>query len=230
MLSNDQVEYLSSILPFWNKLNDDQKELIINNSSLVNYKKEAHIHNGSSECVGIIIVKSGTLRTYMMSDEGKEVTLYRLFDGDLCTLSASCLLDNITFDVYIDAEVDSQVFLINSNILSTLIKDNIYVENFSYKATIDRFSDVMWTMEQILFMKFDQRLALFLIEESSKNKSNILYLTHTQIAKYIGSAREVVSRMLKYFADDGLISLSRGSLTIIDKDRLLKLYLYTNSK
>lgn len=223
MLGNNQIEYLSSVLPFWSKLSDIEKQLLIDNTSILNYKKDSLIHNGSNDCIGIIIVKSGSLRAYIMSDEGKEVTLYRLFNKDVCTLSASCLLDNITFDIYINSETDSEVFLINSTIFSNLIKNNIYVENFSYKITIEKFSHVMWTMEQILFMKFDQRLAIFLLDESSKNRSDTIYLTHTQIAKYIGSAREVVSRMLKYFSDEGIIKLSRGSVSILDKDKLRKL-------
>jgi CRP/FNR family transcriptional regulator len=101
-----------------------------------------------------------------------------------------------------------------------LMSSNVYVENFSYRSTIDRFSDVMWTMEQILFMSFDQRLSVFLLDESVKTQSDTIKLTHAQIAKYMGSAREVVSRMLKRFEADGLVQLTRGGIVLLDKKRL----------
>jgi CRP/FNR family transcriptional regulator len=100
---------------------------------------------------------------------------------------------------------------------------NIYVENYMYKKAADRFSDVMWAMEQILFKSFDARLAIFLYDEMVNTKSNVIKLTHEQIAKYIGSAREVVSRMLKSFEKHDVLKLSRGTIEIIDKDKLRSL-------
>ena len=78
----------------------------------------------------------------------------------------------------------------------------------------------MWVMQQILFMSMDKRLAVFLLDETAKNGTDTVKLTHEQIAKYMGSAREVVSRMLKYFAAEGLVSVSRGGIRLIDKSRL----------
>jgi CRP/FNR family transcriptional regulator len=94
------------------------------------------------------------------------------------------------------------------------------VENYIYKKSTDRFSEVMWAIEQILFMSFDKRLAVFLFDEAVKTKSNKIKYTHEQIAKYVGSAREVVSRMLKSFESQGILKLSRGTIEIIDKDKL----------
>lgn len=81
-------------------------------------------------------------------------------------------------------------------------------------------SQVVWTLEQILFMSMDRRLAQFLLEESEKNKEEVVRLTHEQIARYIGSAREVVSRMLKYFEQENLLKISRGSIAILNKQGL----------
>ncbi|MFZ2538523.1 MAG: Crp/Fnr family transcriptional regulator [Oscillospiraceae bacterium] len=223
MLTDDDVKLLSSTLTFWSKLAINEKNLILNNVATIKYNRGDNIHRGSNDCVGVLIIKSGTLRTYILSDEGKEITLYRLYAGDVCMLSASCLIKNITFDVHIDATEMSEILLINSSVFAQLIQQNIYVENFSYRITIDRFSDVMWAMEQILFMSFDRRMAIFLIDESAKNNSDIISLTHEQIAKYMGSAREVVSRMLKYFANEGIVEMSRGGVKIIDKVKLRSL-------
>lgn len=223
MKKNSDIEFLSSILDFWGTLNSSQEKLILDNITHAKYTKGQNIHTGESDCKGAIILKSGSLRTYILSEDGREITLYRLYKGDICILSASCVIKNITFDVHIDADTDCELILLSSSVLSSLTKENIYIECFTYKTMIDRFSKVMWTMEQILFMSFDKRLAIFLIDESSKQNSNYIPLTHEQIAKYMGSAREVVSRMLKYFANEGIVELSRGGVKLIDKGKLYSL-------
>lgn len=223
MLKDEDKKFIINTLNFWEQLNSKQQELILNNTSLVHYKKGENIHSGESNCIGILIIKKGTFRTYILSEDGREITLYRLFENEACVLSASCVLESITFDVFIDAVQDSEVLLINSAIFKQLCDENVYVQNFSYKVTVERFSDVMWAIQQILFMSFDQRLAIFLIDEITRNASDTIYLTHEQIASLIGSAREVVSRMLKYFENEGFINLYRGKITIIDKKSLSNL-------
>ncbi|MGD9569175.1 MAG: Crp/Fnr family transcriptional regulator [Sedimentibacter sp.] len=223
MLNENDLIFMKEHLSFWDKLDDKEKNLVINNTNRVNYTKGEILHSADSECIGLILIQKGGLRVYILSEDGREVTLYRLAEGDSCVLSASCILNNITFDVVIDAETYTEVLLLNIGAYSILNNNNIYVENFSYKNTVDRFSDVMWAIEQILFMSFDKRLATFLIDETAKTKSSEINLTHEQIAKYLGSAREVVSRMLKSFESQGILKLSRGSISIIDKDKLKEL-------
>lgn len=220
---SDHEILLREALTFWDRLSSQEQNLIASNAALVRYQQGENIHSGDNDCVGILLIKSGELRTYILSEDGREITLYRLTEGDVCILSASCILKNITFDVHIDAEKDSEVLLINSAVFQQLCNTNIYVENFSYKIAMDRFSDVMWAMQQILFMRFDKRLAVFLLDEIARSGTDSLSVTHEQIAKYMGSAREVVSRMLKIFENDGLVELSRGGIKIIDKKGMRKL-------
>lgn len=223
MLSKEDLTYIENNLPYCEKLSNDEKQLLINNIKVVKYNKGEHLHSAGKECVGHLLVKKGELRAYMLSEEGRDVTLFRLPEGESCVLSASCLLSNITFEVLIDAEQDSEVFLLDVDIFDRLTMKNIYVENYMYKKAADRFSDVMWAMEQILFKSFDARLAIFLYDEMVNTKSNVIKLTHEQIAKYIGSAREVVSRMLKSFEKHEVLKLSRGTIEIIDKEKLRSL-------
>lgn len=223
LLNENDLTFMKKHMNFWNKLKQEEKNLIKNNISKVTYKKGEILHSADSECLGLILIQRGGLRVYILSEDGREVTLYRLQEGDSCVLSASCILNNITFDVLIDAEEDTDVLLLNIGAFSKLNNDNIYVENFSYKNTVDRFSDVMWAIEQILFMSVDKRLATFLIDESAKTKSTEIKLTHEQIARYLGSAREVVSRMLKSFESQGILKLARGCIQIVDKDKLKSL-------
>ncbi len=223
MIEQEEMEYIKTRLDFWDKLSDVEKSMIENNITKVSYNTGFNLHSTDNECLGVLLIKSGGLRVYILSEDGREVTLYRLTPGDICVLSASCILNNITFDVHIDAESKTDAYLINIGTFSILSNQNVYVENFAYRNTIERFSDVMWAMEQILFMSLDKRLAIFLLDEIAKANSTELHITQEQIAKYIGSAREVVSRMLKVFQSEGILEQSRGSIHITDKEKLREL-------
>ncbi len=213
----------SEYFPFWPELTPEQKSYMASHAALLCYRKGTNIHSGDNECVGMILVRTGELRVYMLSEEGREITLYRLKEGDICVLSASCVLSTITFDVHVDAETDSEVLLLHAAAFAELSRQNVYVEKFSYQLATERFSDVMWTMQQVLFMSFDKRLAIFLLDEMNRSEEDTIRLTHEQIAKYVGSAREVVTRMLKYFSGEGIVSLSRGGIQVIDKKKLRSL-------
>ena len=157
------------------------------------------------------------------SEDGRDITLFRIDVGEACVLSASCFMQEITFEILIDAEKDSEVLVIPTAVIRRLSQENIYVENFIYKQAAERFSDVMWTMQQILFMSFDKRLAVFLVDEAAKTGEDTLTMTHDQIARYTGSAREVVSRMLKYFEKENLVELARGRVKLANKKKLQEL-------
>ena len=217
-------EALAAAFPFWSDLTSGQKENICRTSHSVTFAKGTNIHNGE-ECTGVILVRSGCLRVYILSEDGKDITLYRLFAGDICILSASCALRTITFDVHVDAEEESDCYIISGCAFSELADRMPSVKIYALEATVSRFSEVMWVMEQILFMSFDRRLAIFLLDECAKLQSDYIKLTHEQIARYMGSAREVVSRMLKYFSAEGIVENTRGGTRILDKKRLRDLAL-----
>ena len=214
---------LEDELSFWSRLSESEKELLLKNTSVLKYKKGAPIHSADYQCIGMLLVKSGSLRVYILSEDGREITLYRINSGEVCILSASCVLKSITFDVHIDAVSDSEVIQLHSSAISYLMEENIYVEAYAYRAATERFSDVMWAMQQILFMSFDKRLAIFLLDESAAIHSDEIKMTHEQIARLMGSAREVVTRMLKYFVEEGYVELSRGTVMLTDKKALMSL-------
>ena len=211
--------------PFWEKLDEADKTALKNATSSVSFKKGTNIHDGN-ECTGVIIVKKGCLRIYLLSEDGKEITLYRLFSGGMCMLSASCVIQAITFDVFVDSEEDCECVVVRGNVFNDIAEKYHEAKIFALETAVERFSEVMWVMQQILFMSMDKRLAIFLLDESSKTGSDVIKLTHEQIAKYMGSAREVVSRMLKYFSTEGMISSSRSEgIKLLDKTRLRELAL-----
>ena len=225
MKPDELTELFESTFPFWAKMNDIDKETFIRSSHSISFRKGTNLHDGN-ECTGVILVKSGVLRVYLLSEDGKEITLYRLFPGDICILSASCVLSTITFDVCIDAEEDSDCVIVGGCAYEDLANRLPEAKIFALETAVSSFSDVMWVMQQILFMSMDKRLAIFLLDETAKSGSDTVKLTHEQIAKYMGSAREVVSRMLKYFASEGIVSSSRSEgIRITDKARLRKLAL-----
>ena len=217
-------EIYSELFPFWDKISADDRKYISDNSTIRQYEKGTNLHHGS-DCSGVIFVRNGSLRVYIMSEDGKDVTLYRLHKGDMCMLSASCVLQSITFEVVIDAEEDSECCIISGHAFKQVSERNPEIRIFSLETAVSRFSDVMWVMQQIMFMSLDKRLAIFLHDEALRIGSDNIQLTQEQIAKYIGSAREVVSRMLKYFSNEGIVEVSRKGVRILDRKRLRDLTL-----
>lgn len=212
------------IFPFWEDISDDDRKYITDNSSSVSYKAGEQLHDGTT-CSGVFLVKCGCLRVYIMSDEGKDITLYRLHAGDMCMLAASCVIQAITFDVFVTAEEDSECVVVSGPAFNDVSERNPSAKIFALELAVTRFSDVMWVMQQILFMSADRRLAIFLYDETARTGSDTVSLTHEQIAKYMGSAREVVSRMLKYFSSEGIVEVSRKGVKILDRKRLRALTL-----
>ena len=218
-------QLLARTFPFWDHMSTTDRETFMRSSYHTKFKKGTNIHDGN-ECTGVILVKSGSLRLYLLSEDGKEITLHRIFAGEVCILSASCVFDTLNFDIFIDSEENSDCVIIGGCAYEDLARRMPEVKIFTLESALSIFSDIMWTMQQILFMSMDKRLAIFLLEECSKSGKDTVKLTHEQIAKYMGSAREVVTRMLKYFASENIVSYSRSEgIRILDKKRLRELTL-----
>ncbi|WP_173442946.1 Crp/Fnr family transcriptional regulator [Selenomonas ruminantium] len=222
-MSQTLTEIFEHYFDFWKELSEAEVEFVCANTRKVSYPKGAYVHQGPLDCIGALLIRSGQLRVYTMSEDGREVTLYRLFAGDVGILSASCVLDALTFDVYIDAEEDTEVLLTDAAAFRRLVEGNIHVRCYAYELATQRLSDMLWKMQQVLFLSADRRFAIFLLEESAQNGSGEIHLTHEQIARYMGTAREVVSRMVKYFNQEGWIKNSRGCIKIIDRQALEQL-------
>ena len=205
---------------FWPHLSTQEKELINAHSRIVHYKKGTQVHQGPLDCIGVLLVKYGQLRVYTMSEDGREVTLYRLFPNDVGILSASCVFDAVTFDVYIDAAEDTEVLLTDAVAFRKLADENIYVRCYGYEMASNRLSEMLWKMQQVLFLSADRRLAIFLLEESNKKNSREIHMTHEEIARFMGTAREVVSRLVKYFSQEGWVKTSRGCISLTNYDAL----------
>lgn len=206
--------------PVWDKLTSEQQNTLSRSALRRSVKAGSLIYGGEKECLGLLLVSSGRLRAYIFSEDGREITLYRLVERDICLFSASCMINSIQFAISIEAEKDTEFWLIPPDMYKKVMEDSAPLSNYTNQVMADRFSEVMWLIEQIMWKSVDRRLAGFLLEESALEESRMLMITHEKIANHMGTAREVVTRMLKYFQNEGLVSLSRGKIEILDEKRL----------
>ena len=213
----------SQCFPIWNKLTADQQARLRSVTDLQRIKAGTVVHDGSPQCKGMLLVKSGQLRAYLLSDEGREITITRFFEMDICLFSASCVMPNMMFDVFIEAEKDTEMWVIPACLYQNLMDESLPLSNYSHALITNHFSEVMWLMEQIMWKSFDKRLAGFLVEESRIEETDSLKITHEKIAAHLGTAREVVTRMLRYFQSDGMVRLTRGTVELVDRKALERL-------
>ena len=212
-----------SKLAFWNNLTDIEKETASLGSVIKTYDKGVYIYGFADACLGFVYVKQGSVRVYITSEEGREITLFHIAKDDTCILSSACALSGVSLDVQMVAEQDTELLAISSGTFEKLAQSNIYVKSFAYELTAKRLSSVVWIMQQILFSHFDSRMAQFLISVYERTGTKTIKMTQEAIAREVNSAREVVARMLKQFENDGIISIGRGTITIKDLNSLKKI-------
>lgn len=211
---------LSSYFPIWDRLTPDQQRAISSAAVRREAGRGEIVHNGSVHCTGLLVIASGMLRAFILSDEGREITLYRLFERDICLLSASCMMPSMQLEVTIAAERDTVMWVIPPDVYKQVMQQSAPLANYTNELMASRLSDIMWLMEQVLWKSLDRRVAAFLLEESAIEDSDALAITHETIANHLGSSREVITRMLRYFQNEGMVALSRGALTLTDRDKL----------
>ena len=210
----------SKYFPIWDKLTREQQERIASVSEQRHFKAGTVLHDGSPECMGMLLVKNGQLRAYLLSDEGREVTICRFFEMDICLFSASCVMPNMQYDIFVEAEKDTELWVIPACLYQNLMDESLAIAKYSHDLITSHFSELMWLMEQIMWKSFDKRLASFLLEEAAIEGTNILKITHEKVANHLGTAREVVTRMLRYFQSEGMVKLTRGGIELCDLNKL----------
>ena len=210
----------SEYFPIWDKLTPRQQELIAAGLAARTVRRGAVLHSGGAGCTGLLLVKTGQLRAFILSREGREVTLYRLFDRDICLFSAACIMRSIQFDVTITAEKDTELWVIPSDVYRQIMEQSASAANYTNEIMSARFSEVMWLMEQVMWNSMDRRVAAFLLEEAAIEGTDRLRITHEAIANHLGTHREVVTRMLRYLQRENMVKLARGAVEITDRTGL----------
>jgi len=219
-LQSSDLDFIKNGLPFWKYLSESDKKLVMDNITKNEIIEGTQLITGSSECSGLFLVNSGRIRAFIVSEEGREITLYRLSSKDLCIMSASCIMSDLNFSVYLEVEDSGILYILPTGIYDSISSRNINVKEFTISVISEKFSQVMNTIDRVFFAGIPRRIAYFLLEQREMNNSDILKFTHDDIAKNIGSVREVVSRTLKDFENKGIIKLSRGKLEILNSKNL----------
>ena len=219
VLKEDEA-FLKDTLSFWKELRESERYTLHQAMIKKDFAAGETMHSNSENCSGLFLIQTGQVRAYIISESGKEITLYRLFERDVCIFSASCMMKNISFEIFIEVEKETKVYLIPTPVFRKLSLESLPIQVFTNNLMASRFSDVMWIMEQALFTSFDKRLAGFLLEQTIIEDSDKLTITHEKIANHLGTAREVVTRMLKYFQNEGIVSVNRGTIDILDQGKL----------
>ena len=206
--------------PIWKQMTPEQQNRIMQVLEFKKIPKGTVVHDGSPDCLGMLLVCSGQLRAYLLNEEGREVTICRFFEMDICLFTAACVMPNMQFDIFIEAEKDTEIWVIPACLYKNLMDESLVLANYAHDLITGHFSELMWLMEQIMWKSFDKRLAKFLLEECDLEESDSLKITHEKIANHMGTAREVVTRMLRYFQSEGMIRLTRGTVDLKDKKQL----------
>jgi len=214
---------IKEFFPVWDQLTPRQQAQLADSAVIRRAEKGTVVHNGALECTGLLLVRSGQLRAYILSDEGREITIYRLFERDICLFSAWCIMNSVQFAITVAAEKDTEFWLIPPHVYKQVMTESAPLANYTNEIMASRFSEVMWLIEQVMWKSLDKRVAAFLLEEISVEGTNRLKITHETIANHLGTHREVVTRMLRYFQNEGVVALSRGVVEVIDGERLREL-------
>lgn len=224
MTDAERAVYFAGALPFFSSLSLPEQTLLCEHTRSLSFECGDLVHSGDGGCTGAILLRRGRIRAYMLSEEGREVTIYRLAAGDFCPLAAPCLIGTQGLAVTLEAECRTELELLEPGAFAELCRKNTTVENFMLRAVMLRFTEVMSAFRGILFGSLDRRLASFLVGEIDRHGGDTVYLTQEEIARYTGSAREAVSRRLKIFAAEGWIAVLRGGVKLLDTDALRALF------
>lgn len=168
-------------------------------------------------CQGFPLLLSGSLRVIKSSANGRELQLYRVIPGESCILTSSCLMGGNPYQARGVVQESIEMVMLPATVFHSLLAKNDAFRRYVFQLFTERLTDMMELVTAVAFQKLDQRLAALLIA-----KKNPINMTHQAIADELGSAREMVSRLLKGFADQGWLKLGREQITLTDMPALKK--------
>jgi CRP/FNR family transcriptional regulator len=174
------------------------------------------VFDENQPCQGFPMLLSGSIRVIKAAPSGRELQLYRVTPGESCILTSSCLLGHTRYSARGIAEQDLEMVLLPVQSFHALLEKHVAFRDYVFNLFSDRLTDLMQLVSAVAFQKLDQRLAALLV-----SKPNPLYTTHQALADELGSAREIVSRLLKGFADQGWVKLAREQIELTDKKALI---------
>lgn len=195
---------------FTSKFKIEQQDLVlINDNAYLKSFKKGEIFYAGQDCYGYIIIVSGVLRAFVASVGTKEITIFRLREGESCILCDTCAIKAMQSPISVQIERDARLIVIPARLYKRLKQNYPAILDHTLSIVSDRFSKAIKVMEQALFLPLSERIINFL-----KQNSDTSHITHEELANHLGSAREAVSRVLKEMRRSGLISQSRGVIKL----------------
>jgi CRP/FNR family transcriptional regulator len=171
------------------------------------------------QCSHLALVIEGSARVYKIGESGREITLYRIGPGESCILTASCIMSQRPFPAFAVSEQPIQAVIVSTADVVKWSNHEPAWRDYLFRLISDRLSDVISVVEEVAFRRVDRRLAAYLLQYPVKD-NNRIQVTHQSIASDLGTSRELVSRILKDFEQQGLISITRGAITLDDRHGL----------
>ena len=163
------------------------------------------------------------MRVFITSPGGGDITLFRLLEGDVSILSAACMLNGMDVELDMEMETDCELYTIPKCVYRKLYDESGIVNDYTMEMISEKFSDIMWLFNQFVFSNVASRIASALLDHKVMERSDSLAITHEALARDAGTAREVVTRILKQFQADGLVKLTRGKVEILNEAGLRKI-------
>ena len=212
-------DYIDSF-DLWHPLTNAQQDVLLRNTRFMRFRKGTSVYRGPLGSAGILHIISGILRVYILSEEGRAFTLCFLRAGDAALLTAAALFDGNLYDISIEADEDTGLFLSDTVVVRQILRENLHVRVAAYERSMQRLSEILGKFHQALFISADRRLARFLLAESERTGDDEIRLTHEQTAQSLGTAREVVRRLIREFSQEGMVETARGRIHILDRAAL----------
>lgn len=217
MLDNDTQLRLFHQYPMLNTLPGTSLAELMGSLGMLRIPAGTVVFDENQPCQGFPLLLSGSIRVIKAAANGRELQLYRVVSGDSCILTSSCLLGHVHYHARGIAELDSEMLVISPDMFEKLLSIHKPFRDYIFSLFSERLTDLMQLVSAVAFQKLDQRLAVLLA-----NKPSPIHATHQALADELGSVREIVSRLLKNFAEQGWIKLGREQIEIIDVAALNK--------
>jgi CRP/FNR family transcriptional regulator len=211
----DIRQRLRALYPAFESLDDTRLDRLLDDSMVLNLKAGTVLFDDESPCQAFPLLIEGTIRVSKVGSTGRELQLYRVVPGEACILTSSCLLGNVSYNARGVAETDMVAVALPQPVFQRLLSEHEPFRNYVFSLFAERIGELMQLVEAVAFQKLDQRLAALLL-----GKGKVIRITHQALADELGSVREIVSRLLKSFADQGYVSLGREQVEIVNPQGL----------
>ncbi|NOZ74301.1 MAG: Crp/Fnr family transcriptional regulator [FCB group bacterium] len=222
MISAEQLTLLKDPFPFFSDPHANLTLEMMAVGQLHSFTPGQIIFTEGDECTALALVVEGEIRVYKQGESGREITLYRLESGESCILTASCILNEESFPALAVVEKPSTALIIPANYIRAWMSRYPAWQDFVFRLISRRLGNIISVVEEVTFRRMDQRLAEYLGQNFTQ-KGSALSMTHQDIADELGTAREVISRLLKEFEQSRIVELQRGLIRLIDRKRLTRL-------